>query len=179
MSNIESSSEYHQSPENHQSPVEVRVPIEFNIHNFQPAQGDKPGDEGTVVGELVFKAVEKPEKSASPGDADERNQRVTAPEPTGHLQTETPGFDRVKEAHEAFDKVCQQITSRSYVRLLDRLLRQVGLLANCYGRAVSNRGTRGRSRCGARWALWNDPRRHVTESYGPAFDGCRGYGPGP
>ena len=44
---------------------------------------------------------------------------------------------------------------------------------------VSNRGTRGRSRCGARWALWNDPRRHVTESYGPAFDGCRGYGPGP
>jgi len=52
-----------------------------------------------------------------------------------------------------------------------------GDISDCFG--VSNRGTRGRSRCGARWALWNDPRRHVTESYGPAFAGCRGYGPGP
>ncbi len=35
--------------------------------------------------------------------------------------------------------------------------------------SVSNRGTRGRSRCGARWARRNEPRRHVTERYGPAL----------
>jgi hypothetical protein len=48
--------------------------------------------------------------------------------------------------------------------------------------AVCNRGTRGRSRCGARWALRNDPRRHVTESYGPALPAAgvtgRGLGAG-
>ena len=45
----------------------------------------------------------------------------------------------------------------------------------------SNRGTRGRSCCGARWAWRSGPRRHVAERRGAALRaaGCRGYGPGP